>query len=339
MGLFAGSIIASLLAALGAAGAGGIASINKNAKNSNNPNTKYKYSGWANQMYGNSESTSNSDLGRWFRSQANPQFSEYLNAMSDAELGSILDQYYDNKGGWFGNNTYEFNLNSANADLARLAGMNMNMPTAPDWDALAQQAKNDIALENSQINALYDKNLASQKQLYQQEMQNNNQMYNDYARQILSNDYQKNAQLMGGLGNSLDRARTSALEAGASAGLRLSNNINTLLSTQNKQAQQSLDTANNLAQNMLNQRQAAAGLRGNYNNTLANDTANRANLMRGNAERTTNYQNAYIGQQQSLYNNKMNSWENANSQYSSNPFYGSYMAHNQNKYYNNGGKQ
>ena len=161
-------------------------------------------------------------------------------------------------------------------------------------------------------------------------------MYNDYARQILSNDYQKNAQLMGSLGNSLDRARTSALEAGASAGLRLSNNINTLLSTQNKQAQQSLDTAINLAQNMLNQRQAASGLRSSHSNTLANDTANRANLTRGNAERTTNYQNAYIGQQQSLYDNKMNSWENANSQYSSNPFYGSYTANKQKQSYSGG---
>jgi hypothetical protein len=339
MGIGTMSLLASLLAALGYAGGGGIASINKNAKNSNNPNTKYKYSGWANQMYGNSESTSNSDLGRWFRSRANPQFSEYLNAMSDAELGSILDQYYDNKGGWFGNNTYEFNLNSANADLARLAGMNMNMPEAPDWDAINKEAEDKINLENSQILGLYDQNLARQKQLYNQGMQNNNQMYNDYTRQILSNDYQKNAQLMGGLGNSLDRARSSALEAGASAGLRLSNNINTLLSTQNKQAQQSMDTANNLAQAMLNQRQAAESMRNTYNSALMNDTNARANLINGSTERKTAYQNTLTNNYLNTYNNKMNSWENSNSQYSSNPFYGSYMAHNQNKYYNNGGKQ
>lgn len=333
MGPIAGSIIASLIAAGVAAGAGGIARGVQAGTNSNGQ--PHKYTGWANQMWG-ADNTSASDLARWFRGQAGNN--NYLNTLSDAELGSILDQYYYQNGGALGNYTYDFDLRSALQDLGALNGIG-SMPTSPNWDALAQQAKNDIALENAQINSLYDKNLASQKQLYQQEIQNNNRMYNDYARQILSNDYQKNAQLMGSLGNSLDRARTSALEAGASAGLRLSNNINTLLSTQNKQAQQSLNTATNLAQAMLNQRQAAAGLRSSHNNTLANDTANRANLMRGNAERTTNYQNAYIGQQQSLYDNKMNSWENANSQYSSNPFYGSYMANKQKQSYTGGGSQ
>lgn len=333
MGLFASSIIAALATALATAGAGGIA---KGVQASTNSSGKpHKYTGWANQMWG-ADNTSASDLARWFRGQAGNN--SYLNSLSDAELGSILDQYYYQNGGALGNYTYDFDLRSALQDLNALNGIG-SMPTSPNWDSLAQQAKNDIALENAQINNLYDKNLASQKQLYQQEMQNNNRMYNDYARQILSNDYQKNAQLMGSLGNSLDRARTSALEAGASAGLRLSNNINTLLSTQNKQAQQSLATATNLAQNMLNQRQAAAGLRGGYSNTLTNDTANRTNLMRGNAERTTNYQNAYIGQQQSLYDNKMNSWENANSQYSSNPFYGSYMTNKQKQSYSGGGNQ
>lgn len=333
MGLFASSIIASLIAAAIAGGAGGIArGVQANTNSSGQP---HKYTGWANQMWG-ADNTSSSDLARWFRGQAGNN--SYLNSLSDAELGSILDQYYYQNGGTLGNYTYDFDLRSALQDLGALNGIG-NMPTSPNWDALAQQAKNDIALENAQINSLYDKNLASQKQLYQQEMQNNNRMYNDYARQILSNDYQKNAQLMGSLGNSLDRARTSALEAGASAGLRLSNNINTLLSTQNKQTQQSMETATNLAQAMLNQRQAASGLRGGYSNTLSNDTANRANLTRGNAERTTNYQNAYIGQQQSLYDNKMNSWENANSQYSSNPFYGSYMANKQKQSYSGGGNQ
>ena len=333
MGLFANAVIASLIAAAAAASTGGIArGVQANTNSSGQP---HKYTGWANQMWG-ADNTSASNLAQWFRGQAGNN--SYLNTLSDAELGSILDQYYYQNGGFLGNYTYDFDLRSALQDLGALNGIG-SMPTSPDWDSLAQQAKNDIALENAQINNLYDKNLASQKQLYQQEIQNNNRMYNDYARQILSNDYQKNAQLMGSLGNSLDRARTSALEAGASAGLRLSNNINTLLSTQNKQTQQSMETATNLAQAMLNQRQAAAGLRSNHNNTLANDTANRANLMRGSAERTTNYQNAYIGQQQSLYDNKMNSWENANSQYSSNPFYGSYMANKQKQSYSGGGNQ
>jgi hypothetical protein len=46
--------------------------------------------------------------------------------------------------------------------------------------------------------------------------------------------------------------------------MRLAGNINTLLSTQNKQSQTSLETANQLAQMMVNQRNAEASVRARY---------------------------------------------------------------------------
>ena len=151
MGLLAGSIIASLIAALGAAGAGGIARATQ--ANTNSSGQPHKYTGWANQMWG-ADNTSASNLAQWFRGQAGNN--NYLNTLSDAELGSILDQYYYQNGGAFGNYTYDFDLRSALQDLGALNGIG-NMPASPNWDALAQQAKNDIALENAQINSLYDK--------------------------------------------------------------------------------------------------------------------------------------------------------------------------------------
>lgn len=315
-------------AATGTAASGGIAKANQ--AQTNKAGNPHKYTGFLNDMFGNS-TTSNPKLAQYFRNNYGGNNS-YLNSLSDAELGAILDQYYYKQGGAMGSYRYDFDLASAIQDLNALNNLSP-APAAPDWDAINAEAANRVASENAQINALYDQNLARQTDAYRRNLMDNNQAYNDYARQILSNDYQKNAQLMGSVGSSLDRARTSALEAGASAGLRLSNNINTLLSTQNKQAQQSLETANNLAANMLNQRQAAAGIRNSYNTTLSNDAQNRANLISGSAERTTNYQNMLTNKYQNDYNNKMTSWENANSSYQSNPFYGSYSGYKQKQTY------
>ena len=337
MPVLTASAIAALIAAAAAATAtttaGGVARANQ--ERTNKAGNPHKYTGFLNDMFGNT-TTSNPRLAQFFRQRVGTDNS-YINSLSDQELGNLLQQYYYKQGGAFGSYRYDFDVNSALNDLGALNNIS-DMPDAPDWDAINAEAANKIASENAQIRNIYDQNLARQTQAYRQNLMDNNQAYNDYARQILSNDYQKNAQLIGGLSNSLDKARTSALEAGASAGLRLSSNINTLLSTQNKQAQQSLETANNLAGQMLNQRQAAAGIRNSYNTALSNDAQNRANLISGSAERTTNYQNMLTNKYQNDYNNKMSSWENAHSRYSSNPFYGSYMGYKQNNSYQGGNK-
>ena len=110
------------------------------------------------------------------------------------------------------------------------------------------------------------------------------------------------------MGSALDKTRQNALEAGASAGVRLAGNINTLLSVQNQQNQQSLETSNNLARMLLNQRQAAMGIRNDYNNVLNNYANQRASLMSGTAERKANYANSMMNQQQNIYDQRLQNW-------------------------------
>jgi hypothetical protein len=209
------------------------------------------------------------------------------------------------------------------------------MPIAPDYEKIYNNAQTAIDNENKGIYELLDKNLSRQTANFQNEMNSLNQSYNDYSRQILSNDYMKNQQLMGSVTSALSKSKQNALEAGASAGARIAGNINTVLGIQNKQTQQSLETSNQLAQAMLNQRQAAAGIRGNYNQMLNSDTQARVGIQQGSAERKNNYANQQFNTQQQIYNNQMNNYENAMANQSSNPFYGSYQSYRQNKTYKN----
>lgn len=288
--------------------------------------------------YGN-----NASLGNWFKQQYGK--SDYLNSLTDEELGALLEDYWYRDNESFGMYTDKFDYNSALADIQALEqSKDIEIPEAPDYTQIYQDAQSAINSENSELLALLDKNLnrtlSTYGNTYRQEMSNLNNMFNDYARQTLSQDYIKNAQLMGTVQSSLDRSRQNALEAGANAGLRLASNINTILSTQNKQIQQSLETANNLAQQMLNQRQAAMGLRSDYNNAVNNaynqDTSARIGLKQGTAERVNNYANAQFGTQQSIYENSLNNRDTYyDSAFGENPFSGSYSKYQQGKQYKN----
>ena len=84
---------------------------------------------------------------------------------------------------------------------------------------------------------------------------------NDYVNQLLSNQAQATNAIAGSTRSELQRSQRNAISRGATAAMRLVSNINTELGLQNKAAQQSLDTSNNLAQMLLTQRQSAAQLR------------------------------------------------------------------------------
>ena len=285
----------------------------------------------------------NASLGNWFKQQYGK--SDYLDSLSDEELGALLEDYWYRDNESFGMYTDEFDYASALADIKALENSkDIALPEAPDYGQIYKDAQSAINTENEELLSLLDNNLNrtlnTYNKMYGQEMSNLNQMYNDYARQLLSRDYMKNSQLMGSVQSSLDRSRQNALEAGASAGLRLASNINTILSTQNKQTQQSLETANNLAQQMLNQRQAAMGLRSDYNNAVNNaynqDTSSRIGLKQGTTERINNYANAQFGTQQSIYENALNNRDTYyDSAFSENPFSGSYSKYQQGKQYKN----
>ena len=243
---------------------------------------------------------------------ANPDF---LKGASDRELSGYLDAYKTesndilNLWGLFGDK-YTYDRASILADLNRLSEIGA-MPTTPDLDAIRADSDALIDKENNEILGMYDADKQRQTDLYSQQLSDSNAAYNRNIGQILSNDYQKNAQLMGTLRSEMNRSQRNALESGASAGLRIAGNINTALSLQNKQSQQSLETSNNLAQMLLNQQQANAGLRSEYGNYLSQDTANRASLKSGTAERKDAAYNTAVNNANMKYNQDMENWENA----------------------------
>lgn len=132
-------------------------------------------------------------------------------------------------------------------------------PVLKTYEQVAKDTKSDI-------DRLYDELYDS----LEGQLADNQVMYDAQRSQILGNQYQQNIQLMDTYRSEMSKARRNALEAGASAGLRMAENINTTLATQNKQAQVSLETSNQLAQQLLNQRQAAAGLQSEYRQLKAN---------------------------------------------------------------------
>ena len=165
-----------------------------------------------------------------------------------------------------------------------LLGFGGDYYDTPYWDDIIQSFTDlgDISVDPSEIPeyktddeiaeevmAQIEAEDARQTELFENQLQENQMMFDEYRSNILQNQYQQNAQLMGSVDSAMSKARRNALEAGASAGLRMAENINTTLALQNKQAQTSLETSNQLAQQLLNQRQASAGIRSNYSDMIA----------------------------------------------------------------------
>lgn len=324
MAILTTAALAGLAALLGAVG-----SANHKSKKSEG----LQDNGIYNTRKGWFSSTSNADTGQEFRNYLVSQGAdpEYVAQLTDGQISTILKENYED-GGWnflgFGNT----GINFKDAVKDALKMQNTITPLMPNYDDIYEQAQQTIADENAEVNAMYDQLLNQQTDSLNTQMADLNKSYQDNAQQILSSDYIKNRQLMDSANSELAQSRRNALEAGASAGLRLANNVNVMLSNQNKQAQQSLETSNNLAQMMLNQRQAASGIRGDYYNALSNNTAQKAALKQGSAERVGNYANQQFGLAESKYNNRMNQWK---SSYGSNPWSDSYLGWDRNQRQNN----
>jgi len=209
---------------------------------------------------------------------------------------------------WFNNGIDTANLRKDYEDYLKVKDSLGPIPTRPEDDKILAESNAAIDKENADINNLYDQMLGRSSNLFEKQMDYNNQAYNDYRNQVLTNNAQQMNMIQGGMRNELDRQQRTAITRGASAAQRLVANINAQMNTQNKAAQQALDTSNNIAQSLLAQRNAANSLRSDYTNMLNNDTNRRAELMRGTQERKTNYGNARLGQAYDVYNNKMDTW-------------------------------
>ena len=341
--LSAGAILAlKILAGVAAAGTAGTiigGGISGSSDTGTGGDTPVKKSGWGSNIgkfFGANTDVSSSELGKWFKENYSGSASDYINSLDDATLGALLEQYYDEKS-IFGGTQYTFDMDDAVTELEELMN-NVNdieRPVAPNFEEIYKNAQTTIDNENRALSALLDSNLSRQTSLYNDEINALNDSYNEYVRQTLSNDYMKNQQLMGSINSALSKSKQNALEAGASAGARLASNINTVLALQNRQTQQSLETSNQLAQAMLNQRQAAAGIRGNYSSMLNSDTQSRIGIQQGAAERKANYANSQFGIHDSIYNSQLKNYEDAMALYQTNPFYGSYQSYQQNQRYKN----
>ena len=272
-----------------------------------------------------------SDLANWFRN--NYSNNPYINSLSDAELGALLnqDQFRTSNGAFLGNKYYTLNTDAINNYLSQLQDFDKligEMPTAPNLGNIRDEAYAKINAENNELLGMLDDDLARQQGLYQSELNDINSMYGDLRRQTLENSYRNNAALMGTVGSEMSKARRNALESGASAGLRLAENINTLLSVQNKQSQQSLETSNQLAQQLLNQRQAAMGARSAWGQAQSNNTNSKIGIKQGTAERAENYANNRFNTENTVYDNDMRQWEDKyNTATEGNPFAESYRTY------------
>ena len=270
-----------------------------------------KAGGWASNLWGNGKYySSNSNLGQWFRNYAiqsglDANVLNYLKSLDDNTLGSLVNEFWQESNAPLFNKAYTFDAASALQNLKELSSINLPEPSK-SYEDIYNEMSNAIDAENAQAAALYDQSLNYQQNLYNSQMQNLNKDYNDYAKQVLAMDYQKNQQLLGSLEGSMNKARQNALEAGASAGIRLANNVNTLMSTQNQQAQQSLQTSNNLAQMLMNQRNAAMGLQGNLANAYSNNANQKAGLLQGTYERKQSNADNTWRINQDIYDDKVN---------------------------------
>ena len=148
------------------------------------------------------------------------------------------------------------NFDQLQADLAEFYSIPTDAPIYTDFvdvDSALSDAQAAIDAENEQL-------LAS----LNEDLQRTGESYTQAKDSLLTGQYQRNMQTIDTLANDMARARRNAIESGASAGIRIAENVNALLTAQNKMSQQSLETSNQLAQMLLNQRSAEAGLRNQW---------------------------------------------------------------------------
>jgi hypothetical protein len=215
----------------------------------------------------------------------------FLQSLTDDELLGMFEQYGEDRGFgdfFMGNDTDFLGTEDFLADLQRVQEAAEDRPEDLNREDINARAAGDISLDDARA-----------RQFAQEETGNLQKTY-DVARQdILGSQAEQNKATLGEIGSQMEKGRMGALEAGASAGLRLANNVNVLLSAQNKQRSTSLDTANNLTQMLLNQQNQAMGLRKDVNDRDATR-----------AQRTTGYQQQQYDKERNIYNQELGDWQN-----------------------------
>lgn len=260
------------------------------------------------------------------------QDSAFWNSLSKAEKESYVQTLQPS---WFTRgSTVKSNIQQLLDDVRAMDDYFADVDA--DLQPLDVEAINNEYLENV-YDPLYAEltDLANQQeQNYNQQMALNRQSYDLARNGILDDQYRSNAAIQDALQSDISRTRQSALEAGASAGVRIAGNINATLSAQNKQSATAMETSNNLAQMLLNQRQAQAGLTSDYHNYRTQNLNQRASME---SSKQANMQ-SNLNMKQNEYDNRVgNAVDSMKRDLTSNQFSGNIDAYARNKYTNYAG--
>jgi hypothetical protein len=231
----------------------------------NNPYTRGKFKWWNNssERKAYNEWQKTAVLDAISNQITDPETKAWWDGLDAATKTSLLESggYYtpvedswENLGGFFGR------LENLDVDTV-LKHINeySAVETAPllseyvDIDKALSDAQASVNAENERLLASLNEDLAS-----------TSDAYNNARNNLLAGQHQRNQMTVDTMASEMSRARRNAIEAGASAGIRIAGNVNTMLSAQNKMSQQSLETSNQLAQMLVNQRNAEAGLRSQW---------------------------------------------------------------------------
>jgi len=234
--------------------------------------------------------TRNSAIKSWL-------YQNYPN-LTENQISALIDQYGDT----LPSNAFDFKNFGDQSDWSGLQklmedvqnayakyGDMPDMPSPEELNRVQQQAYDEIDTENQNILNLYNQSFSNTRNMLEDSLRENTQMFGDYRNQLLTNEAMRQQAIAGSTRFELDRQQRNAIVRGASAAQRLVANINTQLGLQAQSAQQSLDTSNALAQNLLAHRQAQQGIRNQYLESQNQHNMNMAGLMQGQAERRNAY--------------------------------------------------
>lgn len=246
--------------------------------------------------------------------------------LSDTDIDYLINQYSNwpdesgwqtflNPSHWFDDGIDEQGFANDLAEYQALKEQLGDRPADVDYNQLAINANQAIDDENAQVNALYDQMLGRTNNLFQTEMDTNNRAFQDYRNQLATNNAMSTQAIAGSTRYEMDRARRNAIMRGASAAQQLTANVNAQLGLQNRAAQQQLETSNQLASALLQQRQAASQLRGDYVSNLNADASRRADLISGSTERKAGLRNSYYNEAESRNEAETEQWKNRMSGY------------------------
>lgn len=231
--------------------------------------------------------------------------------LSPKVLEEILAPYWNHYKKLF-RTDHTFDVDSFVTDYAAMLDALESRPEAPDYEQFWDEA---LAKANEEAEDALAELAGITKQRedsFNEELRGLASSYNTARSGILSSQYRQNAQLMDTMTSQLDKQNRNALEAGASAGLRLAGNINTLLSTQNKQSQLSLDTANQLAQMMVSQRNAEASVRGQYGDYMTQNFNTQQGIKNSAFDRAGSYYDRTSDIADKSYDKAVSDWDNSN---------------------------